>query len=253
MKSMNAMQWIKPDWPAPENVRSAVTLRQGGVSQQPFDSLNLGDHVGDNPNHVEQNRETVKAELGLPEMPPWLTQVHGTVVFNADNNRENQSLEADAIGSHQANKVCAVMTADCLPVLFCTRSGNSVAAAHAGWKGLHAGVLEDTVKYMNCDDNSEIFAWLGPAIGPNVFEVGDEVREAFMKKHLACEEAFVAREVPGKWLADIYHLARIRLKSAGVQEIYGGGECTYSDHGRFYSYRRESVTGRMASLVWRAW
>lgn len=238
------MQFIKPDWPAPDIVRALVTTRAGGVSRPPCDSLNLGDHVGDDPEAVAENRRRLRAFL--PSEPGWLRQVHGTTVAIADNPAE--AAEADAAVAFEPGKVCVVLTADCLPVLFCDRQGTRVAAAHAGWRGLAAGVLEASVAAMQCPP-SEILAWLGPAIGPQAFEVGEEVRDIFVREFPETAAAFVPGQ-PGKWLADIYALARLRLARAGVHQVYGGGFCTYTDAERFYSYRRDKATGRMASLIW---
>ena len=238
------VDFIRPDWPAPANVRSLQTTRGGGSSPAPWLSLNLGDHVGDDPARVDANRELLRGYL--PSAPVWLRQVHGVVVAEID-----QAIllpEADAAVARQAGHVCAVMTADCLPVLFCDRAGTVVAAAHAGWRGLLDGVLEATIRAMGVP-SSEILAWLGPAIGPAAFEVGDEVRAAFVGRDPLAAEAFVPH-VAGKWLADIYCLARQRLLAAGVGSISGGSFCTVSDEVRFFSYRRDGVTGRMASLIW---
>lgn len=238
------MQFIKPDWPAPAAVHALVTTRLGGVSLPPYDSLNLGDHVGDDPDAVARNRERLRAFL--PAEPMWLKQVHGTAVADAD--ALSAALEADASVAFRPGTVCAVLTADCLPVLFCDRQGTRIGVAHAGWRGLAAGVLETSVAAMRCQP-ADIMAWLGPAIGPQAFEVGEEVRETFVHDLPASVAAFVPGQ-PGKWLADIYALARLRLARAGVQAVYGGGLCTYKDGGRFYSYRRDKVTGRMAALIW---
>lgn len=235
---------LLPDWPAPANVRAVQTLRTGGCSSAPWHSFNLGDHVGDLPANVAANRAALRCLV--PSEPVWLQQVHGTVVANADSRPF--CAEADAVFARQAGSVCAVMTADCLPVLFCDRAGTVVAAAHAGWRGLQAGVLEATVAAMKVAPG-EILAWLGPAIGPDCFEVGDEVRTAFVAGNASAAKAFQAH-APGKWLADIYLLARQRLLALGVVSISGGGLCTVSDEARFFSYRRDGVTGRMASLVW---
>lgn len=237
---------ILPDWPAPPNVKSLMTTREGGVSSAPWASLNLGDHVGDDPAHVAANRARLRAQL--PAEPGWLRQVHSARV--AELGRDANP-EADASFTREQGQVCAVLTADCLPVLFCDRAGSVVAAAHAGWRGLADGVLEATVAAMQVPPG-EILAWMGAAIGPRAFEVGDEVREAFIRRHAEAAAAFVPQPAPGKWLADIYQLARIRLGHAGVQAVYGGGRCTFSEAERFYSYRRDGVTGRMASLVWLA-
>jgi len=236
---------ITPDWSAPPNVRAAVTTRIGGVSLPPYDSLNLGDHVGDDPQAVAVNRRQLQAVLALPAEPHWLSQVHGSCVVDAAETPSG--CEADAVFSRDAGDVCAVLTADCLPVLLCDSGGSVVAAAHAGWRGLLNGVIENTVAQMA--GRGELLAWLGPAIGPQAFEVGEEVREAFVNEDPRAQQAF--RPSPaGRWLADIYALARLRLHRAGVDAISGGEYCTFSDPTRFYSYRRDGVTGRMACLIW---
>lgn len=238
--------WLKPDWPAPDNVRAVCTTRAGGVSIAPFDALNLGGHVGDDPVAVARNRQLVTELLSLPSTPFWLQQVHGVKV--AQQNVDNLGCPADASVSSKTNEVCVVMTADCLPVLFCNRAGTRVAAAHAGWRGLCDGVLEETVRALDCDP-TEILAWMGPAIGPQAFEVGDEVRAAFMAHDPKAAEAFQAIQA-GKWLADIYQLGRQRLATMGVTAIYGGDFCTYTQEDLFFSFRRDQQTGRMASLIW---
>lgn len=237
--------WIVPDWPAPAHVHALVTTRQGGVSLTPYASLNLGDHVGDDPVAVAANRRILQASL--PAEPMWLKQVHGSGI--ADAGRAIGVPEADGSVAHQPGIVCAVLTADCLPVLLCDRAGTVVAAAHAGWRGLADGVVEAAVKAMAVE-TGEVFAWLGPAIGPRAFEVGGEVRQVFMEHDPAAELAFVPSASEGKWLADIYLLARQRLARIGVSQVHGGAYCTHADAERFYSYRRDGVTGRMASLVW---
>jgi YfiH family protein len=237
-------QFIVPDWPAPANVRALQTTRTGGVSPAPWASFNLGDHVGDDPARVAANRAELRRHL--PAEPVWLTQVHGIAAVDAENCPKSTS--ADASFACSPNTVCAIMTADCLPVLFCDRAGTVVAAAHAGWRGLVAGVLEATVAAMKVPPG-EILAWLGPAIGPQAFEVGDEVRTAFVAHDPAAARAFIPHGA-GKWLADIYTLAKQRLANAGVTAVYGGGRCTVSEAEAFFSYRRDGVTGRMASLVW---
>ncbi len=240
---------IPVDWPAPKNVQAATTSRIGGVSRAPFDSFNLADHVGDHPAAVQVNRELLLEELALPAEPLWLKQVHGTRVVMLDGPQV-ESPEADASVSAGPNRVCAVLTADCLPVLFCDRAGTRVAAAHAGWRGLAAGVLEATVARMAVAPD-EIMVWLGPAIGPQVFEVGKDVYAAFVDDDADSATAF---ETTGddRWLADIYRLARQRLARVGVTAVYGGDRCTVSEAGMFYSYRRDGNTGRMANLVWLA-
>lgn len=235
-----------PDWPAPPNVRALQTTRNGGVSTGSYASLNLGDHVGDAPMAVAHNRQLL-ASL-LPSEPVWLKQVHGTRVINAE--RTTCWPEGDACISTRPGAVCTVMTADCLPVLLCDDAGSAVGAAHAGWRGLCDGVIEQTVHAMQVPPPS-IMAWLGPAIGPQAFEVGDEVRAAFAAKQDSAVIAF-APGSGGKWFADIYQLARQRLNALGITRIYGGGLCTHSDPQRFFSYRRDGTTGRMATFIWLA-
>jgi len=237
---------IYPDWPAPVNVKAVTTTRLGGVSKLPYDSFNLADHVGDEPDAVQQNRDCLQQSLQLPAAPAWLNQVHGDTVVDVGQCGGQPS--ADAGFSTRTGLVCAVLTADCLPVLLCDRDGTRVAAAHAGWRGLAAGILESSIRALNTDPG-QLLVWLGPAIGPAAFEVGDEVRRAFVDQHAQAAGAFNAT-TDGRWLADLYRLARIRLQTVGVQAIYGGGLCTFSDRERFYSYRRDGATGRMASLIW---
>ncbi len=237
---------IRPDWPAPAAVRSCVTTRHGGVSRPPWDSFNLGAHVGDAPAAVAANRHRLRRIAGLPAEPAWLDQTHGAEVVEAGDWAEPPA--ADASVSHRTGVVCAVMTADCLPVLFCAVNGAEVAVAHAGWRGLAGGVLEATLAAM-ATPNGEIMAWLGPAIGPRAFEVGDEVRQRFVAADGDAAGAFVAHR-PGRWLADIYALARRRLRKAGVTHLFGGDRCTYTERDLFFSYRRDGTTGRMASLIW---
>lgn len=241
-----AADCLIPEWPAPSNVCALQTLRTGGGSPAPWNSLNLGDHVGDDPGRVAANRASLRERL--PAEPLWLKQVHGTTVVDAASAA--QRISADAAFSRRSRAVCAVMTADCLPVLFCDRAGTVVAAAHAGWRGLLEGVLENTVAAMQVPP-SELLAWLGPAIGPDRFEVGDEVRAAFVGRDAGAAACFAA-QADGKWLADIYGLARQRLVSLGVAHISGGNSCTVSDAEHYFSYRRDGVTGRMATLIWLA-
>ncbi|MFO7542052.1 MAG: peptidoglycan editing factor PgeF [Thiobacillus sp.] len=236
------MKQVVPDWPAPLRVKSLMTTREGGVSFPPWASFNLGDHVNDDPAHVAANRARLRQHL--PSGPTWLKQVHSATAVEAGAG----PVEADAAFTRQPGLVCAVLTADCLPVLFCDRTGSVVAAAHAGWRGLADGVLEATVAAMQVPPG-DILAWMGAAIGPQAFEVGDEVRQAFVARHPEAAEAFVPH-APGKWLADIYRLARIRLAHVGVKAVYGGGRCTFSEADRFFSYRRDGETGRMAALIW---
>ncbi|KPQ01837.1 peptidoglycan editing factor PgeF [Marinobacter sp. HL-58] len=237
---------ILPDWPAPSGIRAACTTKHGGVSSAPWDTLNLGTHVGDSQQAVEQNRAILYEQLGLGAgCFGWLNQVHGTDVVELPATGQ---VRADASVTSRAGDVCVVMTADCLPVLFCDASGSRVAAAHAGWRGLADGVLESTVARFG--NPASLLAWLGPAIGPDRFEVGPEVREVFLTNDPLAASAFVpspCRE--GHYLADIYTLARQRLAAAGVLQVYGGGFCTVTDQERFFSYRRDGQTGRMASLI----
>jgi len=238
------IECIRPDWPAPSVVRACSTSRVGGVSLGAWQGLNLGDHVDDDPAAVAKNRELLAARLGLPAEPHWLSQVHGTQVRLPGETPAC----ADACFEDRPGHVCVVMTADCLPVLFCNTAGTRVAAAHAGWRGLLAGVLENTVARFD-DPRDRVLAWLGPAIGPAAFEVGEEVRDAFVAESQSAGRHFRAHG-PGYWLADLYGLARDRLAAAGVEQVSGGELCTFSEPQRFFSYRRDGVTGRMASLIW---
>jgi YfiH family protein len=235
--------WLIPDWPAPVGIKACVTTRAGGISLAPFDSFNLGDHVDDDPVAVAHNRALLTSRLHT--QPAWLKQVHGINIVEAS---PAEVLQADASWSQTPGVACTIMTADCLPALFCNRQGTQVAAAHAGWRGLAAGVLEAAVDSF-ADAPSEVMVWLGPAIGPQAFEVGPEVRDAFIATHPETVEAFVPSVNAGKFMADIYQLARLRLAAYGVTAVYGGGLSTYNDE-RFFSYRRSARTGRFASLVW---
>lgn len=235
--------WLRPDWPAPARVHACVTTRSGGVSLAPFDTFNLAEHVDDDPDAVARNRRRLEQRLGC--RPAWLSQVHSTLAIPADPQRLQV---ADASWSATTGIACVVLTADCLPVLFCDRAGSRVAAAHAGWRGLAGGMLENTVRALDVP-GGELLAWLGPAIGPAAFEVGAEVREAFVAVHPQAAAAFRPSANAGRFMGDLYQLARIRLAACGVTAIYGGGFCTFSDP-RFYSYRRTARTGRFASLVW---
>ncbi|MFD2113134.1 peptidoglycan editing factor PgeF [Thiorhodococcus fuscus] len=244
------MNPILPDWPAPANVRAVSTTRVGGLSCGPYASLNLADHVGDDPGAVERNRRLLVQSLDLPGEPCWLNQVHGCRVVGADA----VASDADASVATEPGAVCAVMTADCLPLLICDDRGTRVAAVHAGWRGLAGGVIESAVDAMGVAPE-RLLVWLGPAIGPDVFEVGPEVREAFVAGSPAAVDAFrtSAGGSEGEhWLADLFTLARYRLARCGVRRVFGGGDCTFSQPERFFSYRRDGVTGRMASLIWLA-
>jgi YfiH family protein len=291
-------QVITPDWPAPPGVRAAFTLRTGGVSVAPYDSLNLGARIGDSPKAVAENQRRVREKLRLPAEPIWLEQVHGVEVVelravagsgvraaagggaagagtpslaNAaaprdtadgtgdDHARSGGTLAqrgnspdllqtGDASVARRAGWVCAIRVADCMPVLFAAQDGSVVGAAHAGWRGLAGGVLEATIGRFGVPA-SKLIAWMGPAIGPRHFEVGDDVRDAFMASDADSASAFVAN-TRGRWQCDLYALARRRLKALGVSAIYGGGWCTFADADRFFSYRRDGQCGRMAALIW---
>lgn len=243
---MPELQLIQPDWPAPARVKAISSTRLGGVSVGCFSGLNLGSHVDDAPAAVTVNRQMLAAAAAMPQPPLWLEQVHGTEVAVLPLSNQGAVI-ADAAFSEHAGQVCTVMTADCLPVLLCDASGSQVAAVHAGWRGLAAGVLERTLAKFAA--GAEIMAWLGPAIGPLAFEVGSEVVQQFNASDAAAASAFV-QQGEHRWLADLYQLARLRLQRAGVQAIYGGIYCTYSQAELFYSYRRDGQTGRMASCIW---
>jgi len=257
---MSAAAFLPADWPAPAGIHAVTTLRGGpGVSLPPFDRFNLGARCGDEPAHARGNRQRLVEELHLPRAPNWLQQVHGIHVARFDRGDQefspgldaSDAIEpiADAAVTGDAGVVLAVLTADCLPVLFCSQDGRDIAAAHAGWRGLAAGMLETTVAAMDAVPG-DVLAWLGPAAGPQAYEVGDEVREAFLAVDPLADAAFVATR-EHHWRVDLYLLARQRLAAAGVTRVFGGGLCTISDPQRFYSHRRDQRTGRMASLIWR--
>jgi YfiH family protein len=238
--------FIQPNWPAANKIRAYTTTRIGGVSVAPYDSFNLAAHVGDNLDQVEKNRAILREKLQLPAEPLWLTQTHGTHVVAADATQPY--IEADASYTDRPNVVCAVQTADCLPLLICNRDATLVAAIHAGWKGLAAGVIESTLTTLNVPGN-ELLVWLGPAMGPQAFEIGKDVYQAFTDKHSEAELGFKAISAE-KWLANIYLLAKQRLHAFGITAIYGGEFCTFTESEKFFSYRRNPITGRMASLIW---
>jgi len=243
---MSLAEWIVPDWPAPARVRAFVTTRAGGVSAGDYASMNLGVHSGDAPENVARNRSIVRAHL--PADPLWLAQVHGTHVV--DPAIAFESPRADGATTTQPDRVCVVLTADCMPVFLCDAYGRSVAVAHAGWRGLAAGVLENAVHALGVP-REDVHAWMGPAIGPDAFEVGAEVREAFLAADAGAGEAFRSHR-EGKYMADLYALARRRLERAGVESIHGGGFCTFHERERFFSYRREKASGRMGAFIWLA-
>ncbi len=238
--------WLWADWPAPAHVCAGVSTRQGGVSAAPWDSLNLALHVGDDPASVAENRRRLAEHLALPAQPCWLQQVHGTAVVALPGDRD--ALVGDAAVSFSADCVAAVMTADCLPVVLTDRTGSCVGVAHAGWRGLATGVLEATVTALERAP-AELIAWLGPAISQPHFEVGDEVRAAFMAGDPGATGAFVANS-RGRWQADLYLLARRRLTTLGVGQVYGGGRCSFAEREHFFSHRRDGDCGRMVTLAW---
>ncbi|XWY19370.1 peptidoglycan editing factor PgeF [Bisgaard Taxon 45] len=242
------MDVIKPNWSAPQHVRAFSTLTSGGYSLPPYASLNLGDHVGDDPNTVKRNRTLLVEALKLPQFPLFLNQIHSTRVLSLPTTGQNR--DADAVYTHQANQVCLVMTADCLPVLLTHSEGNEVAAVHAGWRGLCHGILERTVEKFQAPTD-QLMAWLGPAISQPYFQVGKEVREQFIAQDPDAACAFLPDPVVAeKYLADLYLLATQRLNKLGITQVSGGDYCTFAQKEQFFSYRREQQTGRMATLIW---
>jgi len=239
-----------PEWPAPPGVRAAFTLRSGGISRPPFDTFNIAAHVGDDQRAVAENRAALRASLQLPAEPAWLEQVHGHRAIDLDSPISHEPPgRADAAVTRHPGRACIIQVADCMPVLFAAADGSAVGAAHAGWRGLAGGVLEATVRAMNTPP-ARLLAWMGPAIGQAHFEVGEEVRAAFLATDTCAEGAFAANE-RGRWQCDLYTLARRKLAALGVTSVHGGGWCTYADAGRFFSYRRDGRCGRMAALIWR--
>jgi YfiH family protein len=243
---VDRLGWLAPEWPAPSRVHACTTIRGGGVSEGSYASMNLAEHVGDDLRHVAENRRRLVEALHLSSTPLWLRQVHGTAVVDAATAKAD--CEADASFVTRPGIACAVLTADCLPLLLCDGDGMRVAAVHAGWRGVLGGIIENSVRSLDLP-GSRLLAWLGPAIGPRAFEVGSEVRDAFLAEDPHAAAAF-APSPAGRWLADIYILARQRLARVHVTAVYGGHWCTVNDSERFYSYRRDGVTGRMASLIW---
>jgi YfiH family protein len=238
--------WIAPDWPAPACVHAVTTTRQGGLSRGAYASMNPADHVGDDPEAVAANRARLQQLLDLPARPVWLQQVHGITVVDAASASGTPA--ADAAYACQPGVVCTVLTADCLPVLLCDQAGECVAAVHAGWRGLAAGVIEQAVRVLQRPEGA-LLAWLGPAISPAAYMVGAEVRDTFMAHDRRAEAAF-RPATAGGWRADLYRLARQRLEECGVTQVYGGGYCSYGEPERFFSFRRDGSCGRMASLIW---
>ena len=244
--------WLVPEWPAPAGVHAASSLRAGGVSPPPWDSLNLGDHVGDEPARVDANRSRLAAALELPSEPAWLAQVHGREVLRLEGAGLPEERVADGAVTARPGRVLAVLTADCLPVLFSRRDGARVGVAHAGWRGLAAGVLEAVLEAMDAPP-AEVLAWIGPGIGAAAYEVGPEVRDACLEASGAAASEFFRPGRPGRWQFDLAGLARHRLEAAGAAGVYGGRWCTHAEPSRFFSHRRDGAerpTGRMATLIW---
>ncbi|MCO6524660.1 MAG: polyphenol oxidase [Candidatus Schmidhempelia sp.] len=244
------MTLLYPNWRAPKNVHACSTLRQGGISIAPYNSFNLGMHVGDDAIAVAQNRDLLIRKAALPRSPIWLEQVHKTRVINLDYHLPTEPVQADGSYTTKSGQVCVVMTADCLPILFCSQAGDEVAVAHAGWRGLCHGIIENTVHHFHAAPQ-QIQVWLGPAIGPSYFEVGKEVKKQFEKRDPNAAQAFqLINNAQQKYLADIYLLAKQRLNTLGITQIFGGDRCTVSEPDSFFSYRRDHITGRMATMIW---
>ncbi|MEF1336128.1 peptidoglycan editing factor PgeF [Vibrio rotiferianus] len=239
------MKTILPNWPAPKNVKAFASTRVGGFSSAPYQGLNLGAHVGDDPSIVEKNRAWLAQQADMPSAPIWLNQTHSTVVAQV-SAPTTQVLDADGVFTSASNVVCSAMTADCLPVLLTNTQGTQVAAVHAGWRGLANGIVENALELFS----GEVMAWLGPAIGPQAFEVGEDVLQAFVDFDSQAHQAFTPRDVEGKWLADMSKLATQRLNKLGITQVFDSGLCTFQDKEDFYSYRRDGVTGRQATFIW---
>lgn len=245
-----SLSYIRAYWPAPQQFHAITTTRNGGVSQMPFASLNLGDHVGDKQHDVDSNRQRLQETLNLPAAPTWLKQTHSTTAVLADAHQQQSVPEADASFSDNVGIVCCVMTADCVPIVLCSPSTGEIAAIHAGWRGLCDGVIEATVKAMNTSAQ-DMIAWIGPCISQAAFEVGDEVRAQFIATDKAAQRAFLPN-AQGRWHADLVKISAQRLRYSGINGIYGGHFCTYREPERFFSYRRDNQTGRMATMIWRS-
>ena len=244
------MQYIQPTWPAPKNIKAYTTTRQEGTSLDPYSSFNLADHVGDAALHVANNRSLLAQSLNLPSTPIWLQQVHSNVAINLENT-DTQNPVADAAVTSRPNIVCAILTADCLPILICNKKGTKVGAIHAGWRGLANGIIDNTLNALD-EDPTELLAWMGPAIGPEIYEVSQDVLQSFITEDQEAISAFKPKaNTENKWLANLYLLATMRLNSLGLTAVYGGEYCTFLDQQKFYSYRRDrGITGRMATLIW---
>ena len=239
------MKTIVPNWPAPKNVKAFASTRVGGFSTAPYQGLNLGAHVGDDLSIVEKNRDWLAQEAKMPSAPIWLNQTHSTVVAQV-SDPTTQVLDADGVFTSSSQVVCSAITADCLPVLLTNTQGTQVAAVHAGWRGLANGIVENALELFS----GEVMAWLGPAIGPQAFEVGEDVLQAFVDFDSQAHQAFTPRDVEGKWLADMSKLATQRLNKFGITQVFDSGLCTFQHKEDFYSYRRDGVTGRQATFIW---
>lgn len=240
------LRLLRPNWPAPPRVRAVSTTRRGGVSAGAYASLNLGGHVGDDPNHVQENRRRLRATLGLPADPVWMRQVHGANVVDAATVVPDS--EADGAYSNRTDIACAVLSADCLPIFICNRQGTEVGLLHAGWRGLASGIVEAGLRAFR-SPVAELMVWFGPAIGARAYEVGSDVRDAFVAPDAQAAAAFRAAAA-GKWYMDIYQVTRLQLAAHGVRAMYGGEHCTATQVELFFSHRRDGLTGRMASLIW---
>lgn len=238
------------EWPAPSNIRATTTLRTGGHSKGPFSSFNLGYHVNDDPQSVRYNHEKLIRELDLLTPPYWLNQIHGTHAVQIEPTLPtNTTLTADASFTQHPNLVCAIMTADCVPILLCNKKGTLVAAIHAGWKGLLGDIIAKTINSLPCSPN-DLMAWIGPAIGPDHFEINETIYNSFIQKNSVLKEAFF-QPTPQQWYADLFTLTRLILNQNQIKEIFGGHWCTYREHDLFFSHRRDGgITGRMATLIW---
>ncbi|WP_289244575.1 peptidoglycan editing factor PgeF [Methylophaga sp. UBA678] len=241
-----SLEFVTPDWTMPDHIQAYTTTRKGGVSPPPYDSLNLAEHVNDTHENVEKNRQLLASALTLPASPLWLQQTHSTKVINSQDWYEG--IEADAIYCNQNDHVCAIMTADCLPLLISNEAGTEIAAIHAGWRGLADSIIETTISRFQ-DSTDKLHVWLGPAIGPEKFEVGQDVFEAFINHSDTAQVAFQQTD-NSHYLADIYQLARLRLRQLGITQMSGGDACTVTETSRFFSYRRDGETGRIVSLIW---
>jgi len=239
------MNWITPNWNAPKQVKAFASTRIGGCSKSPYEGLNLGMHVGDDPILVQSNRDLLQQQTEMPTAPVWLNQTHSTVVLEVVQPT-NDVLNADGVITSSPNVVCSAMTADCLPVLITNTQGTQVAAVHAGWRGLAGGIVENALTHFSND----VMLWLGPAIGPQAFEVGEDVLQAFLDYDSKAATAFVPGKQQGKWWANMATLTRLRMAKLGIDQVFDSGLCTYQDPQRFYSYRRDGVTGRQATFIW---